>query len=57
MPEENMNQEFRLQKNRWIRKYLIEETDRNELMSKKHRSIKKFVEFWIIVVTWLIVTS
>ena len=45
MPEENMNQEFRLQKVDEIRKYLIEEIDRNELMSKKHRSIKKFVEF------------
>ena len=57
MPEENMNQEFRLQKIDEIRKYLIEEIDRNELMSKKHRSIKKFVEFWIIVITWLIVIS
>ena len=37
MPEENMNQEFRLQKIGKIRNYLIEEINRNKLMSKKHK--------------------
>ena len=36
MPVENMNQEFRLKKVNEIRNYLIQETNRNELMSKKH---------------------
>ena len=36
MPEENINQEFRLKKKDEIRNYLIEEINQNELMSKKH---------------------
>ena len=47
MPEENINQEIRLKKTDEIRNYLIEEINRNELI----RSIKKFVEFWIILTT------
>ena len=39
MPEEKMNKEFRLKKIDEIRNYLIEEMNRNELMSKKHRKI------------------
>ena len=39
MPEENMNQEFRLKKIDEIRNYLIEEINRNELMSKKHKKV------------------
>ena len=42
MPEENMNQEFKLKKKiDKIRNYLIEEINRNELI----RSIKMFIEF------------
>ena len=46
MPEENMNQEFRLKKIDEIRNYLIEEINQDKLMSKKH---KKVVEIWIIL--------
>ena len=38
MPEENMNPEFWLKKINEIRNYLIEEINRNELMSKKHKN-------------------
>ena len=41
MPEENINQEFRLKKIDEVRNYLIEEINQNKLMSKKH---KKFVK-------------
>ena len=39
MSEENMNQEFRLKKIDEIRNYLIEEINRNELLSKKHENV------------------
>ena len=52
MPEENMNQEFRLKKIDEIRNYLIEEINQNELMSKKHKQV--FLEFWIIFITHLL---
>ena len=39
MPEKNMNQEFRLKKTDEIRNYLIEEINRNELISKKHKKL------------------
>ena len=39
MPEENMNQKFRLRKIDEIRNYLIEEINQNELMNKKHKKI------------------
>ena len=39
MPEENRNQEFRLSKIDEIRNYLIEEINRNELMSEKHKNV------------------
>ena len=38
MPEENINQEFRL-KNKETRNYLIEEINWNKLMSKKHKTL------------------
>ena len=41
MPEENINQGFRLKKVDEVRNYLIEKINQNKLMSKKH---KKFVE-------------
>ena len=37
MPEENINQEFRLNKIDEIRNYLMEVINSNKLMSKKHR--------------------
>ena len=43
MPEENMNQEFRLKKIDEIRNYLIEEINQNELMSKKHKNIFRYL--------------
>ena len=39
MPEETMNQEFRLKKIDEIRNYLIEEINQNELLSKKHENV------------------
>ena len=39
MPEENMNQECRLRKTDEIKNYLVEEINRNELMSKKHKKV------------------
>ena len=42
MPEENINQKFRLKKVDEIRNCLIEEINQNELMNKNH---KKIVEF------------
>ena len=39
MPEETMNQEFRLKKIDEIRNYLIEEINWNELLSKKHENV------------------
>ena len=42
MTEENMNQELRLKKIDEIRSYLIEETNQNELMSKKHKVCRVF---------------
>ena len=37
MPEENINQEFRLKKLDEIRNYLIEEINQNKSMSQKHK--------------------
>ena len=42
MPEENINQEFRLKRVDEIRNCLIEEINQNKLMNKNH---KKIVEF------------
>ena len=41
MVEENISQKLRLKKRDEIRNSLIEETDRNDLVNKKH---KKFVQ-------------
>ena len=41
MPEGNINQEFRLTKINETRNYLIEEINRNELMSKKHKNVSR----------------
>ena len=45
MPEENINQEFRLKKIDGIRNYLIEEINRNELMSKKRKKVCRVVNY------------
>ena len=45
MSEENINQEFRLQKIDEIRNYLIEEMYRNELMSKKYKKICRVLNY------------
>ena len=39
MPEENKNQEFRLEKIDEIRNYFTEEINRNELMREKHKKV------------------
>ena len=39
MTEENISQEFRLKNIDETRNYLIEEINRNELMSKKHKKV------------------
>ena len=39
MPEENISQEFRLNKIDEIRNYLIEEINRDELMANKHKKV------------------
>ena len=54
MPEENMNQEFRLIKIVEIRRYLIEEINRNELMSKKHKKVFRvlnYIEHFLIAIS------
>ena len=42
MSEENLIQEFRLKKRDEIKNYLIEGINRNELMSKKHKSFELY---------------
>ena len=45
MPEENINQEFRLKKIDKIRNYLIEEIHQNKLMSKKHKKVGRVLNY------------
>ena len=52
MAEENISQEFRLKNIDETRNYLIEEINRNELMSKKHRkvcTIINYIEHFLIL--------
>ena len=54
MPEENMNQEFTLKTIDEIRYYLIEEINRNELMSKKHKKfcrVLNYIDHSLIVIS------
>ena len=54
MPEENMNQEFRLNKINEIKNYLIEETNWNELMNKNHKKVCRVlndIEHLLIVIS------
>ena len=49
-----MNQEFRLKKIDEIRNYLIEEINRNELMSKKHKKpcrVLNYIDHSFIVIS------
>ena len=54
MAEENISQEFRLKNIKETRNYLIEEINRNELMSKKHKKICATLNY---VEDFLILTS
>ena len=45
MPEENINQKFRLKKVDEIRNYLIEGINRNELMSKKYKKVCRILNY------------
>ena len=45
MPEENMNGEYRLKRIDEIRNYIIEEINRNELMSKKHKNVSRVLNY------------
>ena len=45
MPEENINQEFRLKKIDKIRNYLIEIINRNELMGKKYKKVCRVLDY------------
>ena len=45
MPEENINQEFRLKKIDKIRNYLIEIINRNELMGKKYKKVRRVLDY------------
>ena len=45
MSEENLIQKFRLKKRDEIKNYLIEEINRNELMSQKHKNICRVLNY------------
>ena len=52
MAEENISPEFRLKNKDETRKYLIEEINRNELMSKKHKKVcttLNYIEHFLIL--------
>ena len=45
MPKENINQGIRMKKIDEIRNYFIEEKNRNELMSKKHKKVCRVLNY------------
>ena len=54
MPEKSINQEFGLKKIDEIRNYLIEEINRNELISKKHKKVCRvfnYIDHSLIVIS------
>ena len=51
MPEEKINQEFRLKKIDKIRNYLLEEINQNELMNKKHKKKFNYIDHSSIVIS------
>ena len=57
MVEENISQEFRLKNVKETRNYLIEEINRNELISKKHKMIcttLNYIEHFLILASIII---
>ena len=46
MPEENVSQEFRLKNIDQTWNYFIEETIQNELMSKKHETVCRVLNYF-----------
>ena len=57
MPEESMNQEFRLKEIDEVRNYLIEKTNQNELMSKKNKKfcgVLNYIDHPLIVISTII---
>ena len=57
MAEENISQEFSLKKIDETKSYLIEEINRNELMSKKHKKIcttLNYIEQFLILASAII---
>ena len=57
MAEENISQEFSLKKIDETKSYLIEELNRNELMSKKHKKIcttLNYIEQFLILASAII---
>ena len=58
MPEENINQEFRLKKIDEIRNYLIEDINREELMNKNHKKVCRvlnYIDHSLIVISTITV--
>ena len=56
MAQENISQEFRLKNIDETRNYLIEEINRNELMSKKHEKVctsLNHIEHFLILASWI----
>ena len=54
MPEENINQEFRLKKINEIKNYLTEEINQNKLMRKKHKKfcrVLNYIDHSLIVIS------
>ena len=45
MPEENINQEFRLKEIDEIRNYLTKEINRNEVISKNHKNVSRILNY------------
>ena len=50
MIEENLSQEFKLKKIEQTGNYFLEEIEKNELMSRKH---KRFAQLYIVLNTFL----
>ena len=45
MPEDNINQEFRLKNMDETRNYLIEEINQNELISRKYKKVYRVLNY------------
>ena len=51
MNEGNISQKFRLKNLDEIRNYLIEEINKNELISKKHKKFFNYIEHLLILIS------